>query len=51
MITHIHMQDQIHNRIDDLMSEGKLDNWSELLQNVATLALIVIFMVVGINWA
>ncbi len=56
MITHPHMQDQIHNRIDELMNEEMPNktqtyNWNELLQNLTTAALIIIFMAVGIIWS
>jgi len=56
MITNIHMQDQIHNRIEELMNEQ--DNsanqsdidWDEVFQNAATFSLIVIFMTLGLSW-
>ncbi len=44
MITRIHMQDQIHNRIEELMNEKKFYDWNELFQNISTLSLLLIFM-------
>ncbi len=53
MMTPIHMQDQIHNRIEELMNEKteiESHDWDEVFQNVATLSLIVLFMTLGLNW-
>ncbi|MCF6203039.1 MAG: hypothetical protein L3J59_05105 [Methylococcaceae bacterium] len=53
MLTPTHMQDQIHNRIEELMNEKKeLESfdWDEVFQNVVTLSLIVLFMTLGLNW-
>ncbi len=49
MITRIHMQDQIHNRIDELMNEKKFYNWNELFQNITTLSLIIVFITFGLG--
>jgi hypothetical protein len=49
MITRIHMQDQIHNRIDELMNEKKFYNWNELFQNITTLSLIIVFITFGLR--
>lgn len=53
-MTNVHMQDQVHNRIEELMGEhdhnpNSLD-WDEIFQNAATLALVVVFMTLGLSW-
>lgn len=50
MITKIHMQDQINNRINDLMDDNKLSRTDELLQIFISLTTVVIFLVAGVNW-
>ena len=52
MMTNIHMQDQIHNRIEDLMNEESISkaDWDEVFQNAATFSLIILFMTLGLNW-
>ena len=50
MITHTHMQDQIHNRIEELMNEKSSYDWDEVFQNAATFSLIILFMSLGLNW-
>ncbi len=50
MITRIHMQDQIHNRIDELMNEKKFYDWNELFQNITTLSLIIVFITFGLGF-
>ncbi len=50
MKTRTHMQDQIHNRIDDLMNENTHYDWDEVFQNAATLSLVIVFMTLGISW-
>ncbi|WP_305909283.1 hypothetical protein Q9L42_006245 [Methylomarinum sp. Ch1-1] len=50
MMSRIHMQDQVHNRIQELMNEAPRHNWDEILQNIATLALVTIFMTLGLCW-
>jgi hypothetical protein len=44
------MQDQIHNRIDDLMNEHSPYDWDEIFQNAATLSLVILFMTLGLSW-
>ena len=52
MMKNIHMQDQVHNRIDELMNETDISHhdWDEVFQNAATLSLIIVFMTLGLNW-
>lgn len=55
MITNTHMQDQIHNRIEDLMNEhdNQSDpnfNWDEVIQSAATFSLIIVFLTIGLSW-
>ncbi len=50
MITHIHMQDQIDNRIEDLMDEKTHYDWDEIFQNASTFSLLVLFMTLGLSW-
>lgn len=50
MISHVHMQDQIQNRIEDLMNEKKSYDWDEFFQNITTLSLIIVFMTLGFSW-
>jgi len=52
MMTNIHMQDQVHNRISELMNETESSHhdWDELFQNATTLSLIIIFMTLGLSW-
>ncbi len=51
MITRIHMQDQIHNRIDELMNEKKFYDWNVLFQNITTLSLIIVFITFGLGFS
>ncbi|NOQ77754.1 MAG: hypothetical protein GQ475_08210 [Methylococcaceae bacterium] len=44
------MQDQIHNRIEDLMNEGSPYDWDEIFQNAVTLSLVILFMTLGLSW-
>ena len=44
------MQDQISNRIEDLMNEHSPHDWDEIFQNAATLSLVIIFMTLGLSW-
>jgi len=48
------MQDQVHNRIEELMNEKNNNHdqydWDEVFQNAATFSLIVIFMTLGLSW-
>ncbi len=50
MLTQIHMQDQIDNRIEELMNEKSLFNWDEIFQNASTFSLIVLFITLGLGW-
>lgn len=54
MISNIHKQDQIHNRVDDLMIEENNNqnqfDWDEVFQNAATFSLIIVFMTLGLNY-
>ncbi len=55
MLKHIHMQDQIDNRIEELMNEIPMHehkdyDWEELFQNAATFALVTLFITLGVNW-
>ncbi len=50
MAPHTHMQDQIHNRIEELMNEKSIYDWDEIFQNAATFSLIILFMGLGLNW-
>ncbi|KAF3978637.1 MAG: hypothetical protein HFP77_00880 [Methylococcales symbiont of Iophon sp. n. MRB-2018] len=50
MITPIHMQDQINNRIEELMNEKPPYDWDDIFQNATTLSLLVIFMALGLIW-
>lgn len=50
MMSRTHMQDQIQNRIEELMNEKSIYNWDEIFQNVATFSLIILFMSLGLSW-
>jgi len=53
MVTNTHMQDQIHNRVQELMDEHNQNHhldWDEVFQNAATFSLIIIFMTLGLSW-
>jgi hypothetical protein len=50
MITKIHMQDQINNRINDLMRDDKLSKTDELLQIFISLTTVVMILIVGVHW-
>ena len=50
MMTRTHMQDQIHNRIEELMNEKSSCDWDEVFQNAATFSLILVFISLGLNW-
>ena len=50
MITRTHMQDQIHNRIEELMNEKNSCDWDEIFQNAATFSLILVFISLGLSW-
>jgi len=50
MITLIHMQDQVNNRIEDFMDENKHYDWDEIFQNASTFSLLILFMTLGLSW-
>ena len=50
MMTRIHMQDQINNRIEELMKETHSVSWDELFQNVVTMTIVAVFLLLGLNW-
>lgn len=50
MMPRTHMQDQVHNRIKELMNENSAHNWDEIFQNAATFTLITLFITLGIGW-
>ena len=50
MMSRIHMQDQVHNRIKDLMNEEPHIDWDGIFQNAATLTLVTLFMTLGLSW-
>lgn len=50
MIRNIHMQDQIHNKVEELMNEKADFNWDEAFQNATTFSIIILFLSLGLNW-
>jgi hypothetical protein len=50
MMTKTHMQDQVANRIERFMHEDHLLDVDEVLQNVATLSIVAVFLLLGLNW-
>ncbi len=50
MINRIHMQDQVQDRIKDLMRHEHLTELNELLQNIVTLAIVSVFLLLGLSW-
>ncbi len=50
MMTRIHMQDQIHNRIEELMKENEPITKEKLFQDTATLAIVTVFLLLGLSW-
>lgn len=50
MMTRIHMQDQITNRIEEFMHEETMLDVDEIMQNVATLSIVAVFLLLGLNW-
>ena len=50
MMTRIHMQDQIHNRIEELMKENRAVVKEKLFQDTATLAIVSVFLLLGLSW-
>lgn len=49
-MTRIHMQDQIQNRIAELMNEKNTYDWDAVFQDAATFSVIMLFMALGLNW-
>ncbi len=45
----IHMQDQVENRIEDIMNEKVYLDWETLFQDAISFTLIVVFITFGIN--
>jgi len=50
MMTRMHMQDQITNRIEELMSEKQRHEWDGTFQNVATIMIVAVFLLLGLHW-
>lgn len=50
MMTRIHMQDQVHNRIEELMKENEPIAKEKLFQDTATLAIVTVFLLLGLSW-
>jgi hypothetical protein len=50
MMTRIHMQDQINNRIEELMKENHVVSWDEWFQNIVTVAIVTVFLLLGLSW-
>lgn len=50
MKSRTHMQDQVRNRIAELMDEQPHYNWDEIFHNAATLTLVTLFLSLGLNW-
>lgn len=50
MLQRTHMQDQIHNRIEELMNEKSIYDWDDIFQNAITFSLVILFMSLGLSW-
>ena len=50
MLPHTHMQDQVHDRIKEIMGENHRYKLDDILQNLATLMIIIVFLLLGLNW-
>jgi hypothetical protein len=50
MTPRYHMQDQVHDRIKDLMGENHPFPWINRLPNLAAPTIIVLFLILGLNW-
>lgn len=46
----VHMQDQVRNRIEDLMQDPKKHNWDEITQDIITLGVLTTFIMLSLNW-
>ncbi len=40
---HVHMHDQVRNRVENIMPETKAVNWNEVMQNLTTLGILGVF--------
>ena len=50
MTPRYHMQDQVHDRIKDLMGEKHAFPWFKRLPNLAAPAIVTLFLILGLNW-
>lgn len=50
MTPRYHMQDQVHDRIKDLMGEKPPFPWLDRLSHLAAPTVIVLFLILGLNW-
>ena len=50
MLPRIHMQDQVHDRIKDIMGEKVRFKLENVMQNLITLMIIIVFLMLGLNW-
>ena len=50
MMTHIHMQDQIKNRIDNIMFDERMHKFEEYLQTITTFIIVFVFLAFGLSW-
>ncbi len=51
MTHYIHMQDQVRNRIDEIMeSSGNITPLEESVQTAVTLGIVFVFLAFGLNW-
>ena len=50
MMTRVHMQDQVENRIKDLMRDNQAIKRSEFLQDIVTLCIVTVFLLLGLSW-
>lgn len=50
MNSRIHMQDQVTNRIEELMCDKHAIDWNDVLQNIVTATIVSAFFMLGLNW-
>ena len=50
MTTHIHMQDQVKNRIDTIMQESETLTWDDYVQTAVTVLIVFVFLTLGLSW-
>ena len=50
MMTRVHMQDQVENRIKDLMQDDQSIRRVEFLQDTVTLCIVTVFLLLGLSW-